>query len=67
MISAGTKGERNWEIFRLRTTSRLTYRQIGERYGIGPERTRQICVKMARLKRMEMRQKKSEESEEAVK
>lgn len=66
MISAGRKAERNWEIYQLRMTSGLTYRQIGERYGIGRERTRQICMKMARLKRMEMRQKETEESEGAA-
>lgn len=66
MISAGRKAERNWKIYQLWMTSRLTYWQIGERYGIGAERTRQICAKMACLKRMEMRQKETEESEGAA-
>lgn len=29
-------------MYRLRTTERLTFRQIAERHGISPERARQI-------------------------
>ena len=52
------KSERNRDIYQLREAG-LTYRAIGEMYGICVETVRQICVRERRILR-----KENSESEE---
>lgn len=64
MISEGRKAERNREIYQLRMSSQLTYREIGERYGVCGERVRQLCAKIGAIERREKRLRESGEREE---
>lgn len=57
------KSERNRDIYQLREAG-LTYRAIGEMYGICVETVRQICVRERRLLRKEQEAKENSESEE---
>ena len=41
---------RDMDIYRLRRSG-LTYKKVGEKYGIGPARTSEICKKMERRMR----------------
>jgi len=58
------KPERNREIYQLRMNSELTYREIGERYGVCTERVRQICVRVARDERREKNPGNMKQNEE---
>lgn len=62
-VRRAKKAERNRDIYQLRETG-LTYRAIGEMYGICVETVRQICVKERRLLRKEQEAKENSESEE---
>ena len=44
--------------------SELTYREIGERYGVCTERVRQICVRVARDERREKNPGNMKQNEE---
>lgn len=41
-------GEREREMYELRVTEGLTLRELAERYGIGPERVRQLLYRYVR-------------------
>lgn len=41
-------GEREREVYRLRVSEGLTLRQIAQRFGIGPERVRQLLCRYVR-------------------
>lgn len=47
---ARSPDEREREIYRLRVEEGLTLREIGRRFGIGPERVRQLVCRCARQK-----------------
>ena len=62
-VRRAKKAERNRDIYQLREAG-LTYRAIGEMYGICVETVRQICVRERRLLRKEQEAKENSESEE---
>ena len=58
------KPERNREIYQLWMSSGMTYREIGRRYGVCPERIRQIVVRVRRTDQEARRRRETEQSEE---
>ena len=60
-----SKTERNREIYRLRMEGGLTYRAIGERYGISVERVRNICWRMGVIERSEKIQREKSDDVDA--
>lgn len=49
--------ERDEEIFRRYFLKGESYREIGREFGLSHERVRQICMKLARKKRMTIKRK----------